>query len=265
MLAHCDQLKPRSLPNMKNSGKCLELRDTSLRKRTSVREWGRNTNRKMIDGARLWIGYVETQAGFLRLCNHLMRPIRLPEPPGGFSGVSDIFVGGVSGAIKRAVVIGNGFAGAENQSIGLVRALGLSGRQSLHVCMWSSVFFFVGWNFIPLFFFFVILSSFHWLLSFQFNLVLRFFFSGLHENDVYFKVQPAQSLWVFDIVHNNDIWCSALQDREEESMSGFIGFQLLCTRNYTMPCGESVANGFNLLWKGEKWCLFLLKQTVVYT
>ncbi|KAB1222486.1 Mitochondrial fission protein ELM1 [Morella rubra] len=61
-----------------------------------------------------------------------MRPIRLPEPLGGFSGVSDIFVGGVSGSIKRAVVIGNGFAGAENQSIGLVRALGLSGRQSLH-------------------------------------------------------------------------------------------------------------------------------------
>lgn len=61
-----------------------------------------------------------------------MRPIRLPEPPGGFSGVPEIFEGGVYGAIRRAVVIGNGFAGAENQSIGLVRALGLSGRQSLY-------------------------------------------------------------------------------------------------------------------------------------
>jgi hypothetical protein len=62
-----------------------------------------------------------------------MRPIRLPEPPGGFSGVPEIFEGGLYGAIRRAVVIGNGFAGAENQSIGLVRALGLSGRQSLYV------------------------------------------------------------------------------------------------------------------------------------
>jgi hypothetical protein len=62
-----------------------------------------------------------------------MRPIRLPEPPGGFSGVPEIFKGGVYGTIRRAVVIGNGFAGAENQSIGLVRALGLSGRQSLCV------------------------------------------------------------------------------------------------------------------------------------
>ncbi|KAE8098598.1 hypothetical protein FH972_016647 [Carpinus fangiana] len=61
-----------------------------------------------------------------------MRPIRLPEPPGGFSGVPEIFEGGLYGAIRRAVVIGNGFAGAENQSIGLVRALGLSGRQSLY-------------------------------------------------------------------------------------------------------------------------------------
>ncbi|XP_019425237.1 PREDICTED: mitochondrial fission protein ELM1-like [Lupinus angustifolius] len=44
-----------------------------------------------------------------------MRNIKLPEPP----ETSD-------GAIRRAVVIGNGFAGAENQCIGLVRALGLS-------------------------------------------------------------------------------------------------------------------------------------------
>ncbi|KAJ1394539.1 Mitochondrial fission protein ELM1-like [Sesbania bispinosa] len=38
----------------------------------------------------------------------------------------------LDGAIRRAVIIGNGFAGAENQCIGLVRALGLSNRQSLY-------------------------------------------------------------------------------------------------------------------------------------
>ncbi|KAI5425413.1 variant 2, serine/threonine protein kinase [Lathyrus oleraceus] len=38
----------------------------------------------------------------------------------------------LDGAIRRVVVIGNGFAGAENQSIGLVRALGLSKRISLY-------------------------------------------------------------------------------------------------------------------------------------
>ncbi|KAL6133674.1 hypothetical protein ACLB2K_065908 [Fragaria x ananassa] len=40
--------------------------------------------------------------------------------------------GGTRGAVRRAIVIGNGFAGAENQSIGLVRALGLSDRHSLY-------------------------------------------------------------------------------------------------------------------------------------
>lgn len=38
----------------------------------------------------------------------------------------------LDGAIRRAVVIGNGFAGAENQSIGLVRALGFSNRHFLY-------------------------------------------------------------------------------------------------------------------------------------
>ncbi|OWM79066.1 mitochondrial fission protein ELM1-like [Punica granatum] len=57
-----------------------------------------------------------------------MRPIRLPEPPGGFRGVPEVF----EGAIRRAVVIGNGFAGAESQSIGLVRALGLASHHSLY-------------------------------------------------------------------------------------------------------------------------------------
>jgi len=41
----------------------------------------------------------------------------------------------LDGAIRRVVVIGNGFAGAENQSIGLVRALGLSNRISLYVSL----------------------------------------------------------------------------------------------------------------------------------
>ncbi|XVE75926.1 hypothetical protein DITRI_Ditri12bG0130800 [Diplodiscus trichospermus] len=61
-----------------------------------------------------------------------MRPIRLPEPPIGRRGTAEVFEGGICGAIKRVVVIGNGFSGAENQCIGLVRALGLFGRHSLY-------------------------------------------------------------------------------------------------------------------------------------
>ncbi|KAI3798362.1 hypothetical protein L1987_33635 [Smallanthus sonchifolius] len=62
-----------------------------------------------------------------------MKPIRLPEPPGSPPrGVPDIFEGGVYGVVKRAVIIGNGFPASENQSIGLVRALGLSEKQTLH-------------------------------------------------------------------------------------------------------------------------------------
>ncbi|KAG2406221.1 Mitochondrial fission protein [Vigna angularis] len=38
----------------------------------------------------------------------------------------------LDGAIRRAVVIGNGFAGAENQCIGLVRALGFSNRHTIY-------------------------------------------------------------------------------------------------------------------------------------
>lgn len=53
-----------------------------------------------------------------------MRPIRLPEPPNR-SGMPEIFEGGVN-VLRRAVVIGNGYPGAENQSIGLIQALGLS-------------------------------------------------------------------------------------------------------------------------------------------
>ncbi|KAK4833170.1 hypothetical protein QYF36_006944 [Acer negundo] len=62
-----------------------------------------------------------------------MRPIRLTEPIGRLMGtMPEIFEGGFRSVIRRAVVIGNGFSGAENQSIGLVRALGLSGRHSLY-------------------------------------------------------------------------------------------------------------------------------------
>jgi hypothetical protein len=51
----------------------------------------------------------------------------------GILGMAEMVQGGTQRAIRRAIVIGNGFAGAENQSIGLVRALGLSDRQSLYV------------------------------------------------------------------------------------------------------------------------------------
>nr|CAD1836777.1 unnamed protein product [Ananas comosus var. bracteatus] len=60
-----------------------------------------------------------------------MRPIRLPEPPSGAVGMPEIFEGGVN-VIRRAVVIGNGFAGAENQCFGLVRALGLADKQTIY-------------------------------------------------------------------------------------------------------------------------------------
>ncbi|XP_010245896.1 PREDICTED: mitochondrial fission protein ELM1 [Nelumbo nucifera] len=61
-----------------------------------------------------------------------MRAIRLPEPPSGSLGMPEIFEGGIYSVIKRAVIIGNGFSGAENQSIGLVRALGLTDSQSIY-------------------------------------------------------------------------------------------------------------------------------------
>lgn len=68
-----------------------------------------------------------------------MKPIRLPEPPGPTvgMGVADIFEGGVYGVIRRAVVIGNGFPASENQSIGLVRALGLADKHVLYVSSYN--------------------------------------------------------------------------------------------------------------------------------
>ncbi|GMP84284.1 hypothetical protein CsSME_00037870 [Camellia sinensis var. sinensis] len=62
-----------------------------------------------------------------------MRAIRFREPPTDSWGLRDIFRVGFSTAIRRAVVIGNGVAGAENQCTGLVRALGLSHRQTIYI------------------------------------------------------------------------------------------------------------------------------------
>ncbi|KAM0001649.1 putative mitochondrial fission protein ELM1 [Helianthus debilis subsp. tardiflorus] len=48
--------------------------------------------------------------------------------------------------VRRAIIIGNGFAGAENQCYGLIRALGLSHRHSLYVsvhhlfCLLTSIY-----------------------------------------------------------------------------------------------------------------------------
>lgn len=71
----------------------------------------------------------------LGLDSKQVKPIRLPEPPsphfGG--GVPDIFETGFSGAIRRAVIIGNGFPAAENQCLGLVRALGLADNHLFYV------------------------------------------------------------------------------------------------------------------------------------
>ncbi|RLN07277.1 mitochondrial fission protein ELM1 [Panicum miliaceum] len=64
-----------------------------------------------------------------------MRPIRLPEPP-GVDGMEtpEIFSGGGAAAtvVRRAVLIGNGSPGAENQCLGLARALGLADNLALY-------------------------------------------------------------------------------------------------------------------------------------
>ncbi|KAJ4910911.1 Mitochondrial fission protein ELM1 [Raphanus sativus] len=62
-----------------------------------------------------------------------MRPILLPDPPSLSTGVPEIFEqGGSQNIVRRAVVIGNGFPGSENQSIGLARALGLAENHLLY-------------------------------------------------------------------------------------------------------------------------------------
>jgi hypothetical protein len=65
-----------------------------------------------------------------------MRSIQLPELElerrGG--ATPEIFAaGGGAAVVRRAVVIGNGCAGAENQCLGLLRALGLADRLTLYV------------------------------------------------------------------------------------------------------------------------------------
>ncbi|VVB13416.1 unnamed protein product [Arabis nemorensis] len=55
--------------------------------------------------------------------------MRRTQPPElAVTGLSENLQGGISGIVKRAIVIGNGCAGAENQCIGLVRSLGLFNR-----------------------------------------------------------------------------------------------------------------------------------------
>ncbi|XP_047173783.1 mitochondrial fission protein ELM1-like [Vigna umbellata] len=63
-----------------------------------------------------------------------MKPIRLPEPPSPTAarGTPDIFESGVHTIVRRAVVISNGFPSSENNSIGLLRALGFSDNHLLY-------------------------------------------------------------------------------------------------------------------------------------
>lgn len=66
---------------------------------------------------------------------YIMKRIRLPSPPASpraIGGVPDIFADEAYGVIRRAVIIGNGFPSSENQSIGLVRALGFSDKYTLY-------------------------------------------------------------------------------------------------------------------------------------
>ncbi|KAL5210986.1 hypothetical protein ABZP36_006609 [Zizania latifolia] len=45
-----------------------------------------------------------------------MRPIRLPEPPGGGMETPEIFMGGAASVVRRAVVIGNGSPGRSDST-----------------------------------------------------------------------------------------------------------------------------------------------------
>lgn len=67
-----------------------------------------------------------------------MKPIGLPEPPVPTYAVPDIFKAGADSIFRRAIIIGNGSPAAENQSIGLVRALGLSDKHVLYVSLVNS-------------------------------------------------------------------------------------------------------------------------------
>jgi hypothetical protein len=68
------------------------------------------------------------------------RRITLPDPPIVIPSVPDIFDRGIASVIKRAVIIGNGHSGAENQCLGLVRALGLGSSVTLHVYIFIILF-----------------------------------------------------------------------------------------------------------------------------
>lgn len=63
------------------------------------------------------------------------RRILLPEPPlaPSMAGVPEIFDRGVGTAVRRAVIIGTGVAGAEHQSLGLIKSLGLGRTFQLFV------------------------------------------------------------------------------------------------------------------------------------
>lgn len=95
-----------------------------------------NTNgRNVKNSTRSEEGRSRREGGGVGFVISLMRRIRLPNPPCGFSGMPEMLEGGVvhGGVIRRAVVIGNGFSGAESQCIGLLRALRLSSHYSVHV------------------------------------------------------------------------------------------------------------------------------------
>lgn len=60
--------------------------------------------------------------------------MRRTQPPElSVTGLSENIPRNVHGAVKRAIVIGNGCAGAENQCFGLVRSLGLFDRHLYYV------------------------------------------------------------------------------------------------------------------------------------
>ncbi|KAL1825652.1 hypothetical protein ACET3Z_012430 [Daucus carota] len=62
-----------------------------------------------------------------------VKAITLPEPPGSpTKSEADIFETGAYSVIRRALIIGNGVEDSENQSIGLVHALGMSEKHVLH-------------------------------------------------------------------------------------------------------------------------------------
>lgn len=73
-----------------------------------------------------------------------MKRILLPNPPASpraigvvpdIFGVPDIFAEDSGVVVRRVVIIGNGFLASENQSIGLVHALGLSNKHTLYVSL----------------------------------------------------------------------------------------------------------------------------------